>query len=253
VAIQIGLNGPIFHLAKDFICKHSPYFAAMFEGSFIEGIENAAMIPEIDGVLSVSSFKASIQWFYRGRVVLGAPGEAPLSPSQAIAQTVEFTRLADMVGIPGLGDGLAEYIKNTIINAANKWLIESPPQCHSGPCSIPCLNLGHDLFHCGIRERLGLVALAIKREHVISSSQPPLNHPVREVIVSAALEGALRLKKPQLWKEIEKIPNFAFDMLKAMKAALSDTVAYTGPNGQVDFPFYLDSITNTWIQIERFA
>ena len=63
VAIRIGDDGPTYHISKEVLCTKSPYFSAMFaSGHFKEGREDAAVLQEIEGVVTPGSFQALVQW-----------------------------------------------------------------------------------------------------------------------------------------------------------------------------------------------
>ena len=86
-----------YKLPKVLLYKQSPYFAATFEGAFMEGEEQSTTLEEIDGVVSTQSFQMLMQWVCLGRVVFGKS-----APEQAITTAIEFARLTDMCGVTGM-------------------------------------------------------------------------------------------------------------------------------------------------------
>jgi hypothetical protein len=69
VTIRIESASHEYKLPKALLCKQSPYFAAMFEGPFREGEEQATTLEEINGVVTPRSFQMFVQWVCLGRVV----------------------------------------------------------------------------------------------------------------------------------------------------------------------------------------
>jgi hypothetical protein len=97
-------------IAKEIICKQSPYFAATFKGNFKEGEDQLTTLEEIDGVVSTRSFQMLAQWLCLGRVVFSTSTQ-----EEAITATIEFIRLADVCGVTGMESPMAEHIKAVIL------------------------------------------------------------------------------------------------------------------------------------------
>jgi hypothetical protein len=58
-------------------------------------------------------------------------------------------------------------------------------------------------------------------QHIISAAFLPEGHPVRCIFAAAAVEGYLRQENGyKFLKEIQEVPNFAADLLKAVRATL---------------------------------
>ncbi|CZR63104.1 uncharacterized protein PAC_13001 [Phialocephala subalpina] len=85
VTIRIGSASHEYKLPKALLCKQSPYFAAMFEGSFKEGEEQSTTLEEV----TPRSFQMLVQWVCLGRVVFREH-----APDVAITTAIEFARLA---------------------------------------------------------------------------------------------------------------------------------------------------------------
>ena len=89
----MGEKGPEISVSKELLCMQSKYFDAMFRrDAFKEGETNAAYLDEINGIVSVASFEALVQWLHRGTVTF----PAGLKVSDEITKCIEFVRLADM-------------------------------------------------------------------------------------------------------------------------------------------------------------
>ena len=114
VTIRVGSSHE-YKLSKDLLCKHSPYFEATFNGNFREGKELSTTLKEEDGVVSKQSFELLIQWMYLGQVIFG-----DMDPGDQVTAAIEFSRMADLCGITGMEDLMAEHVRTTI-------LASSPP------------------------------------------------------------------------------------------------------------------------------
>jgi len=91
VTIRIGSASHEYKLLKALLCKQSPYFAAMFEGTFREGEEQSTTLEEMNGVVTPRSFQILVQWVCLSRVVF-----RKCAPDVSITTAIEFARLADM-------------------------------------------------------------------------------------------------------------------------------------------------------------
>jgi len=80
------------------------------EGHFKEGAEQSTTLEEIDGIVSTRSFEILVQWVCLGRIVFGDE-----LPAEAIALSIEFSRLADMCNITGAESLMAEHITDIIL------------------------------------------------------------------------------------------------------------------------------------------
>jgi hypothetical protein len=79
----------------------------MFEGNFAEGEQQVATLKEMEGVVSVHSFEALIQWLYLRRLQFDCQG-----PENQISASIELARLADMCNITGIESQMVQYIKD---------------------------------------------------------------------------------------------------------------------------------------------
>lgn len=186
VTIRVGSTSREYKLSKTLICKQSPYFAAAFEGEFREGEEQSITLTEMDGVVSVRGFELLVQWLYLGRVIFGKS-----TPKETITAAIEFVRFADMCGVTGMETLMAEHIKAIII--ANP-----APSSGKSDTNTYCLT----------------------SRHIVSAASLPDGHPVRSLLAAAAVKRYLRDDNHKFLKEIQEVPNFYFDLLKAVKATL---------------------------------
>ncbi|OBT72113.1 hypothetical protein VF21_09187 [Pseudogymnoascus sp. 05NY08] len=162
----------------------------MFERGFKEDIEQTATLELIDGVVSVRAFEILAQWLCTGRVTF-----RETTPGEAISDAIEFSRFADMCGVTGTEDQVAERIR--VIIRANRvkiyWSFVGETET----------NTQH-----------------ITSEHIISASQLPRGHAVREILAMAAVEGYIQRKSHKFSKECYDIPEFSADLLMAVKKTL---------------------------------
>jgi hypothetical protein len=165
------------------------------EAHFKEGVEQSATMEEIDGVVSTRSFEMLVQWVCLGRIVF----EDSL-PAEAIALSIEFTRLTDMCKITGAESFMAQHIKDIIMADA--------PLHTVGVYSSRDHNA--NLY-------------AITSQNIESTANLPDRHPVRGIVAKAMVESFLLTDDHKFQKEIHEIPGFAADVLAAIKATLKTT------------------------------
>lgn len=94
-----------YTVSKRLLCEESPYFSAMFEGEFSEGQQQTATLEELEGVVSVRSLEALLQWLYLRKVKFNLE-----DPGDQLSAAIEFARLADMRNITGMESQPAQYI-----------------------------------------------------------------------------------------------------------------------------------------------
>ncbi|PQE15064.1 BTB POZ fold protein [Rutstroemia sp. NJR-2017a BVV2] len=208
VRIGSGSAGHEYELSRAILCKQSPYFAATFEGAFREGQDQSTTLVEEEGVVSQRSFEMLVQWLYIGRIRFGEP-----TPTECITAIMEFVRLADMCEVTGMETQMAEHIKNII-------LANPPPEDKSiSKGRHPDTN-----------------TFCIVGQHITSANLLPRGHPVRKILVIAAVEGYIRRNKHKFLKEICVSPDFAVDLLLEVKETLK-TVASENTKISFEDPF----------------
>jgi hypothetical protein len=103
-----------------------------------------------------------------------------------------------MCGVTGMESLMAEHIKAIII-------------ANSTPDGWKFQNHRHPDTN----------AYCLTSQHIISAALLPEGHPVRYIFAAAAVEGYLRQETGHKFlKEIQEVPNFAADLLKAVRATL---------------------------------
>ncbi|KAL2825723.1 hypothetical protein BDW59DRAFT_69618 [Aspergillus cavernicola] len=187
--VKINIENSTYEVSKSLLCKHSSYFAAMFNGKFKESEEQSAELELIDGVVSTRSFELLLQWLYVGRIVLDEK-----DPGDRISALLEFARLADMLYINTVGSQIVEHIKTTVLNnPAPGYLRTSDTNVHH-----------------------------ITSNHIHHAMQLPQGDPVRLLFSKAAIEGYLRSEHFKFQEETREIPEFAADFLEELKIVLKN-------------------------------
>ncbi len=115
------------------------------------------------------------------------------APTEAIAVSIEFVRLADVYNVIGLESLMANYIKQMILT--NK----------DFPDSI--LPIDEHTYH-------------LMFEHIKVGVLLPEGHSVRKVLASSAVKGYLLRNHHQFFQDIERLQDFAVNFLREVKVAL---------------------------------
>ncbi|CAG8177605.1 unnamed protein product, partial [Penicillium salamii] len=191
VKIQISSSDHEYEISKYLLCKDSTYFTAMFEGNFAEGEQQVATLEEVEGVVSVRSFEALIQWIYLRKVQFDSKG-----PEDQISATIELVRLADMCSITGMETQMAQYIKDILV--ANP-----DPRCD-------------DLFLRPIDTN----TYCITRQHITWATSLPPGHSVRRILAAASVEGYLRDENYKFVQLTQEHPTFGSDLLQEVRSTI---------------------------------
>ncbi|KAJ5835738.1 hypothetical protein N7447_001764 [Penicillium robsamsonii] len=184
VKIQIGSNNHEYEISKHLLCKESTYFTAMFESNFAEGEQQASTLKEVDGVVSVRSFEALIQWIYLRRIQFDFEG-----PEDQISAMIELARLADM-----------DRISNGSV--------------YQG---YTCCQIYSRLFFFGI----SILIYYLTHQHIIWATFLPPGHLVRCILAAASVEGYLRDENYKFVQETQEYPTFGADLLQEVRSTLS--------------------------------
>ncbi|TVY26289.1 hypothetical protein LHYA1_G005796 [Lachnellula hyalina] len=134
-------------------------------------------------------FEVLVQWICLGRVVF-----RECAPDIDITTAIEFARLADMCCITGIESMMAEHIKAVILTNP------APEDRQYEGWRAPDTHA-----HC------------LTSEHIISAVALPEGHPVRAILAAATVEGYLGQRMYKFEKEASSVPEFAFDLLKALR------------------------------------
>lgn len=203
VTIYIGLAGHKYTLPKALLCKQSPYFSAMFTGSFKEGEEQTATLELIDGVVSVPTFEMLVQWLCIGRIVFKEYTLEQFTRENSITADIELSRLADMCGIIGIEAQAAAHIRGVIL---------ALPYSQS-------ICPGKNTYY-------------ITSAHIISAAHLPHGHAVRQVLAKASVEGYLRLQNHKFFEEAQCVASFSADLL----IAVANTMKSIRPHAHFEDP-----------------
>ncbi|KAJ0417276.1 hypothetical protein BJY00DRAFT_289926 [Aspergillus carlsbadensis] len=180
----------------------------MFDGGFKESKEHSVVMEEVEGVVSVRSFKLFLQFAYTGRVKLG---DEP--PEDQISALIEFARLMGMLGVVNTEHKAAAHIEAIILkNRPYDSSMFSTRQYRESDENIRLISPSH------IRDAACL----------------PRGHEIRSLFAKAATETFVigSSKKFKFAKEREEIPGFAMDLLEQLGPVLR---SFTASNKHVYF------------------
>lgn len=163
----------------------------MFEGNFAEGEQQVATLEEVEGVVSVRSFEALIQWIYLRKVQFDSKG-----PEDQISATIELVRLADMCSITGMETQMAQYIKDI--------LVANPDPRSKG----------------SLVRHVDTNTYCLTRQHILSATFLPHGHLVRGILAAASVEGYLRDGNYKFVPETHGHPTFGADLLQEVRSTL---------------------------------
>lgn len=184
-------------VSKDLLCRESPYFAVIFDGKFSEIKKETAMLEDIEGVVSEQSLAAFIQWLYTRTVTFNV--DFHKDPAGYVAAVIEFARLAEMLGVNGVGDQMAQRIKEIML---------SKPYPTPKPGTIGRANYRHIYM--------------VSSKHLLSLEHLPKRHPVRRMIAQASVDSFLRSTNYKFANGVHDCPKFATDLLVEVGEALNN-------------------------------
>lgn len=218
VQILLEPSGREYYLLKEVLCNQSPYFAKMFqEGRWKEGREQKAILHEEEGILSVDSFEALVQWLYVRQIGLKSK-----TRRAEILAVIEFVRLADMCGIDGM-DLIAEHVRG-IIQRINPTSTLQPPRRHRAVLNARFLS------EC-------------------ASLLPP-GHAVRRVFAQALASAYLKSQKLIFAGELEKYPSLSTDVFKEVIAAVKSLHV---TDGRESCAYLTDPFSRTDCKLSQFC
>ncbi|KAJ5651577.1 uncharacterized protein N7484_005300 [Penicillium longicatenatum] len=187
VIIGVNPSDYSYTVSKDLLCRESKYFSAMFEGRFKEGQQQTTTLEEVEGVVSVQSLEAFLQWLYLGRIKFDLD-----KPEHHIAAAIELARFADMCDTAGMESQICRYIKDILI---------------ANPCP----------------EYVGGVAVhtyCLTSQHIISATFLPQGHAIRRILAAATADGYLLCENHKFAKEAREYPTYGVDLLQEVGLVL---------------------------------
>jgi hypothetical protein len=167
----------------------------MFDGKSSESKKETAMLEDIEGVVSEQSLAAFIQWLYTRTVTLNV--DFHKDPAGYVAAVIEFARLAEMLGVNGVGDQMAQRIKEIML---------------SNPYPIPKPGRRATYRHIYM----------VSSKHLLSPEHLPKRHPVRRMIAQASVDSFLRSTNYKFANGEHDCPKFATDLLVEVGEALNN-------------------------------
>lgn len=186
------------------MCEKSPYFAAMFQGKFVETTKNAVTLEEVEGVVSVRSFIMLLEWIYLDRI-----DDCTAHDEEQVSALIEFARFADMCMV---SEGIFDLIQHALLGAIKShW------------SNVACSGYLHH----------------VTKEYIDSAMCLPMGNPVRKLMVSACVKGFLGQAPFKFEEETRSIDGFAADLLYTVRDTLKDATFSSGAINYVD-PLALD-------------
>lgn len=199
VEIKIGSSSHVYEVSRGLLCEKSPYFAAMFEGKFVETTRNAVTLEKIEDIVSVRSFVMLLEWIYLDKI-----NEDSAHSKQRISDLIELARFADMCMV---SEKIFDLIQESL-----RWTIR-----RSGLDNIYSDHLKH-----------------VTKDHIDSAMCLPIGNPVRKLMVSACVKDFLGQATFRFAEETKSIDNFAADLLDTVRDILKDAFFANGKINYID-------------------
>ncbi|KAJ6190742.1 hypothetical protein N7519_000763 [Penicillium mononematosum] len=191
VKIRIEPSNREYTVSKPLLCNESPVFSAMFKGNFRESQEETATLQEMEGVVSIQSIEALIQWLYLRTINFDIDTRFH---ELHIVAAVELARLAEMYGITKIEPQLAQYVKGRFAK-------------------------------CGYRHkkiRIGRAVLPDTDDWILGTFLRD-GHPVRWIMAQALVFWYLRNENEEYpgFDVAQGCPKFGVDLLHEVRLALN--------------------------------
>jgi hypothetical protein len=167
----------------------------MFEGGFKEGQQLKAILDDIEGVVSVQSLEAFLQWLYLSKIAFDLN-----EPEKQISALIELARFADMCGITKLESHIAQYFKRILVTNPRPRSVDPKPYT-GGNAKI-------------------INTYCLTTQHIISATFLPQGHKVRRILAAAIVEQSLLCENDELFQETREYPAFGADLLEAIRKTL---------------------------------
>lgn len=188
VKIRIKSSDYEYRVSKDLLCRESTYFSAMFESEFKEGQQLTAILEDIEGVVSVQSLEALLQWIYLRKINFDL-----VEAEYQISATIELARFADMCNITGIESYIAQHFKQILVANPNPDLVE-----YGDKINTYCLT----------------------SHHIISATFLPQGHAVRRILAAAMVERSILCEDFKLLQKTQEHPTFGADLFEEIRRTL---------------------------------
>ncbi|RAO67375.1 uncharacterized protein BHQ10_003387 [Talaromyces amestolkiae] len=188
VKIRIKSSDYEYTVSKDLLCRESTYFSAMFEGGFKEGQQLQTILEDMEGVVSVQSLEAFLQWLYLRDINFDLD-----EPEYQISATIELARFADMCSVTGIETHIAQYLKRILVTNPNPYTVAYGEKINT---------------YC------------VTTHHIILATFLPRGHAVRQILAAAAVERTLLCEDDKVFLETQEHPSFRADLLEEVRRTL---------------------------------
>ncbi|KAJ5915518.1 hypothetical protein N7466_011451 [Penicillium verhagenii] len=190
VTIRISSSDHEYKVSKDLLCRESKYFSAMFEGKFKEGVQQTAILEEVEGIVSVQSLEAFLQWIYLGKFKFDLN-----QLEHHITATIELARFADMCNVSEMATQIGQYLKDILV--AN-----------------PCLEHAYGFSGFPVD------TCCLTSQHIISATFLPQGHVIRRILAAVSSNDYLLCENHKFAEVAREYPNYGFDLLQEVGLAL---------------------------------
>ncbi|QGA15963.1 hypothetical protein EYB26_003630 [Talaromyces marneffei] len=160
----------------------------MFENGFKEGQQLQAALEDMEGIVSVQSLEAFLQWLYLREVSFDLD-----EPESQISAAIELARFADMCKITRIESYIAEYFKRILVKNPEPEPVE----------------FGIDIN-----------TYFLTSQHIVSTTFLPRGHTVRRILAAAMVEQSLLCEDDLISQQIYKYPTFGVDLLEEVRKTL---------------------------------
>lgn len=159
----------------------------MFEGGFKEGQQLQTILEDMEGVVSVQSLEAFLQWLYLRDIHFDLD-----EPEYQISATIELARFADLCSVTGIETHITQYLKRILVTNPNPYTTEY------GEINTYCVT----------------------SHHIILATFLPRGHAIRQILAAAAVERSLLCEDDELFLETQEHPSFQADLLEEVRRTL---------------------------------
>ncbi|KAL2831918.1 hypothetical protein BJY01DRAFT_226299, partial [Aspergillus pseudoustus] len=181
VKIRVSSCDYEYIVSKDLLCRESKYFSAMSEGRYKEGQQQTAVLQDIEGVVSVQSLEAFLQWLYVRKIKFETT-----EPEHQISAMIELARFTDMCIVTKMEAQIALRLKKLLL-----------------------ANPNPESTECGIN----INTYCLRSQHITSATFLPQGHAVRRILAAATVEEYLHCEHHRFAQEAQEHPTYGVDLL----------------------------------------
>lgn len=129
MTLKVGPDLLPFHVHQNLLCKHSPFFAAAFNGSFEESAGSMELRED-----DAEAFDRFIQWLYRRDFAISPIGDVQCTTNR-YQELVRVYILANKFDVPLLKNRVMAFLFDTIRLPDGSFRLTATPDCQFRPRS----------------------------------------------------------------------------------------------------------------------